>query len=130
MTQASRQAFLNLAPKLPKRRRAVYGVVEGSIIGVTFKDVMAALRWPVNCVSGRLSELEESGLIKTKDERRDGMSVYVQGDGRPMRKKGKRARGTVVHRRFDPELQKTFLEIELDEQENSPFGGGRVRISW
>ncbi len=130
MTQASRQAFLNLAPNLPKRRRAVYGVVEGSIVGITITDVMAALRWPINCVSGRLTELQDSGLIKTEDERRDGMSVYVLGDGRPMRKKGKRARGTVVHRRFDPELRKTILHIELDENENSPDSDGRVKVIW
>lgn len=131
MSTASMQAFLDLEPKLPKRRRAVYDCIKNSAIGMTIKDLEFALRWPANCISGRLTELEEAGLIKRKEEKRDGMSIYILGDGRPIGKRNKkRAKGTVVHRRFDPELQRTILEVELDALETSPNGGCRVKVSW
>jgi len=57
--------------RLGARQRTVAQVVskEGSE-GLTVYEVAEALKWPINSVSGRLSELERSGIIHDSGRRR------------------------------------------------------------
>jgi len=49
---------------LPERRRAVLGIIASEPNGLPLFRVVQKIGWPVNCVSGRITELAKEGLIE------------------------------------------------------------------
>lgn len=48
-----------IKPDLPEKRQRVYEVILAHPNGITNKDIAKALRWPINCVTGRVAELRD-----------------------------------------------------------------------
>lgn len=54
-----------IKPKLPEKRMRVYEVILGHPEGITRKQIAKTLGWPINCVTGRVTELrDEHHLIQ------------------------------------------------------------------
>jgi len=64
-------AFKDIKPSLPRKRQEVYSVIASRSEGMALFEVAKALRWPVHCVSGRITELSEAGYIEDSGKRRD-----------------------------------------------------------
>ena len=53
-----------IKPGLPEKRMRVYEVILQHPEGITRKEIARILRWPINCVTGRVTELRDKhGLI-------------------------------------------------------------------
>ena len=63
-------AFRDIKPSLPEKRQQVYSVIASRPEGMALFEVAKALRWPVHCVSGRITELREAGYIEDSGKRR------------------------------------------------------------
>ena len=48
-----------IKPKLPEKRMRVYEVILSHPEGVTRKQIAKHLGWPINCVTGRVTELRD-----------------------------------------------------------------------
>jgi len=54
-----------IKPDLPEKRQRVYEVILQHPEGITRKQIAKALGWPINCVTGRVTELrDQEGLIR------------------------------------------------------------------
>lgn len=53
-----------------KSRRTVFNVVKDSVYGVTLFEIVRKLQWPVNSISGRITELSHAGVIEDTGKRR------------------------------------------------------------
>ena len=54
-----------IKPDLPEKRRMVYEVILSNPGGITRKGIARVLGWPINCVTGRVTELRDKHhLIK------------------------------------------------------------------
>ena len=68
-TQKAAWSFI--LPKLAQKQREVLLCVAGrGSEGATIYDVSESLKWPLNSVSGRLTELEDKGAIFDSTRRR------------------------------------------------------------
>ena len=62
--KATRNAtYSMIKPDLPEKRQRVYEVILQHPQGVTRKQIAGELGWPINCVTGRVTELRDSGFI-------------------------------------------------------------------
>jgi len=61
-------AYQDIKDKLPERRRKVFEVIARSK-GVASFEIAMILNWPINCVSGRVTELADAGIIEDKSGR-------------------------------------------------------------
>jgi len=60
MGKAVRNAtFHMIQAGLPEKRRMVYEVILAHPGGITRKQIAKALCWPINCVTGRVTELRD-----------------------------------------------------------------------
>jgi predicted transcriptional regulator len=68
-----RHAWEWLQEKLPKKRAAVFGAILSSDYrgGATIYEIAEDLKWPINCISGRVTELADAGLIHDSQQRRN-----------------------------------------------------------
>jgi len=69
---ANRNAtFMMIQPELPEKRQKVYNIIlSKGKKGVTRKEIASALGWPINCVTGRVTELRDKhNLIVEPDSR-------------------------------------------------------------
>ena len=74
-----RDAYKAILEKLPERRRAVLSALIAEPEGLTTQEICNRLGWPINCVSGRISELKEAQLVEASGKtRRNDLS------GRPV----------------------------------------------
>lgn len=91
-------AYASILEHLPESRRHVYNIIASfGSHGVSTLDVSHTLSWPINCVSGRITELAKEGLIRDSGQRGVNPS-------------GKRCiLWTVEGPRFDEKGQGTFL---------------------
>ena len=48
-----------IKPDLPEKRQRVYEVILAHPDGITNKQIASILRWPINCVTGRVAELRD-----------------------------------------------------------------------
>lgn len=65
-----RQAWKDIQDKLPESRQEVLRLLKAyGGFGATTYRISEALGWPINCVSGRVTELTKSGLIKDSGRR-------------------------------------------------------------
>lgn len=48
-----------IKPDLPEKRQRVYEIILAHPKGITSKDIAKALKWPINCITGRVSELRD-----------------------------------------------------------------------
>lgn len=70
MLDTQREAYEAILEKLPERRRAVADVILGSKDrGACLWDIALYLDWPINCVSGRVTELAKAGIITDSGRR-------------------------------------------------------------
>jgi hypothetical protein len=67
--QTQLDAYLALKPKLSQRQGQVLYSVEHLGEACLF-DLVDWLQWPVNCVSGRITELVKRGLLEDSRKRR------------------------------------------------------------
>lgn len=77
MTTASKDAYVAIVDKLPKKRAAVFAAI-GNSGGSTIREACAHLAWPHTTVSARIHELAEAGLIKGTSFKRDGQTVWLR----------------------------------------------------
>lgn len=64
MLDTQRESHEAILEKLPERRAAVARVIRGAgEKGATLFDIAFYLSWPINCVSGRVTELAKAGVI-------------------------------------------------------------------
>jgi len=79
--KAVRNATYNMIkPKLPEKRQRVYEVILKHPEGITRKKIAREITesgWPINCVTGRVTELLNSNLIKE-----DGIEYTPSHDGK------------------------------------------------
>lgn len=65
-----REAWDSIQETLPTSRLEVFKHIACfGAFGVTTMMVASRLGWPINCVSGRITELAKSGLIKDSGRR-------------------------------------------------------------
>jgi hypothetical protein len=135
VTQASNQAYFDLVPKLPARRRAVYeAILRNSPHGLCIGEICQVLDWTPNRVSGRLTELARSGWIKGTKERRNRQTVWVIGDRKTiparLRKGRKRMTGTVLGRARLFEENATEFTVRVKGWGEAPEPGEEVKLEW
>lgn len=63
-------AYYEVEPKLPSKRKAVYYQIKGTVGGMTLWEIARAMKWTINNVSGRVTELAKAGLVKDSGWRR------------------------------------------------------------
>ena len=82
-------AYEKIAASLPEKRATVFqAILACGARGATLRELVAALGWTINRISGRVSELANSGYLREVGAR-DGMTVWVaceDGAARPKRK--------------------------------------------
>lgn len=64
MRDTQKSAWQSLEPTLPDRRAEVLAYIASRPEGAASFEIAEALHWPINCVSGRVTELFDSGLIR------------------------------------------------------------------
>ncbi len=65
-----REAWESIKHNLADSRRAVLSVIENhGDFGVSTYSISDILGWPINCVSGRVTELTKLGIIKDSGRR-------------------------------------------------------------
>jgi len=69
--------YHQIKPELPEKRQRVFEVILVHPKGITNKQIALELKWPINCVTGRVSELREAGFIKA-----DGVKYLPDHEGR------------------------------------------------
>jgi len=75
--KATRNAnFQMIKKELPEKRLLVYEVIIQNPNGITRKGIAKALGWAINCVTGRVTELKQAGLIVE-----DGIEYTSNHDG-------------------------------------------------
>jgi len=52
-------AYRMIKPELPEKRQRVYEIILSHPDGVTRKQIARELGWPINCVTGRVTELRD-----------------------------------------------------------------------
>jgi len=57
------ESFIKIGPKLYARQASVFQVIAGSDNGMPLFKIVDKLGWPINRVSGRVTELAKRGLI-------------------------------------------------------------------
>lgn len=62
------EAYQSLRPALSHRRKLVYEVISKYNIGLGLFEIQQKLGWPINCVSGRVTELRKLGLIEDRGQ--------------------------------------------------------------
>jgi predicted transcriptional regulator len=98
----SREANRKAAPSKAESRQRVLEVLARD--GMTCKEIAAKLGVPMHKVSGRLSELEADGLIKTFGRRDGGGVRWLTGKGRE--------KAAVV---FRPRVSSPNAKVEFQE---------------
>ena len=64
-TSVRNATYQMIKPDLPDKRQRVYEIILQHPEGVTRKQIAKALGWPINCVTGRVTELrDKEGLIR------------------------------------------------------------------
>jgi predicted transcriptional regulator len=76
LQQTSLEAFREVRRRLTQKQREVLAVFGRNPL--TNKQVSEILRWPINCVTPRVLELRNEGLLK------EDRKVYDQRTGRRM----------------------------------------------
>ena len=64
-----RAAYEDLLPKLGEKRAVVYLAILDK--PSTLFELEARLGWPINCISGRVSELKDRELIESRGRRQN-----------------------------------------------------------
>lgn len=71
------EAYTEILPKLPAARRAVWGAISAlGEHGATLAELVGLLSWPINRISGRVSELSELGYLREAGQR-GGQTVWA-----------------------------------------------------
>jgi hypothetical protein len=71
MKDTQMESLESEAPTIPAKRRKVFDFIESrSVLGATLFEISLSLSWPVNCVSGRVTELAKDMRIKDSGLRR------------------------------------------------------------
>lgn len=95
------EAWEAIQESLPESRRSVLRMIENSgNQGITTFDIAKKLMMPINCISGRVTELNDVGIVM--DSGRRGVNPS-----------GKRAILWIVNKtpfKFDPKGQGQFFE--------------------
>lgn len=68
--QTQFEAYEDLKPTLCRRRESVLSVIAHHDRGLALFEIEILLRWPINCISGRVTELRKAGRIIDSTERR------------------------------------------------------------
>lgn len=70
MRDTQMQAWDDIQEKLPFTRKKVFDVIKNhGDFGATTVTLSMVLGWPINCVSGRVTELCDAGLIRDSGRR-------------------------------------------------------------
>ncbi len=70
MKDTRKESLESIAVVLPERRFKVYEAIKNSFDGLSVYDIVALLGWPINCVSGRISELARDKHILDSSRRK------------------------------------------------------------
>jgi predicted Rossmann fold nucleotide-binding protein DprA/Smf involved in DNA uptake len=65
-----REAYESIKTELPDKREEVRQVIHRSMYGLTLFEICQQLHWPINSVSGRVTELHKEGWIRDSGRRR------------------------------------------------------------
>lgn len=58
------EAFREILPTLPAKRAAVHGAISSQgEHGATLSELVGLLAWPINRISGRVTELSRAGML-------------------------------------------------------------------
>lgn len=68
MRDTQRESWDALQAKLPVHRGAVLAMIRERR-QITTQGLSDALKWPINCVSGRVTELADAGFIRDSGKR-------------------------------------------------------------
>lgn len=86
ISDTQKESWDSLQPTLGEKQKAVLDVI--NIKPSTLFEIACTLRWPVNRVSGRISELRDAGLIVDTGLRRvnpdSGKRGIIWGTPRPV----------------------------------------------
>lgn len=67
--ETQREAYDDLIPKLGEKRAVVYLAICNR--PSTLFEIQARLGWPINCISGRVTELKDRELIEERGRRQN-----------------------------------------------------------
>lgn len=63
-------AWISIQDSLPSSRREVFQVIsQAGEQGVSTVAIAETLHWPINCVSGRITELRNGGVVRDSGRR-------------------------------------------------------------
>lgn len=62
-------AWKSVQRQLPKCRQQVFDVIARNSDGITSEQIAVTLEWPINSISGRVTELQRLGRIKDSGRR-------------------------------------------------------------
>ena len=63
-------AFDSIQEKLPRARQTVLDVISAAgESGIALHEISERLHWPINCVSGRVTELRKLGRVRDSGRR-------------------------------------------------------------
>jgi len=129
-TPAKMQAFLEIEPKLPARRKEVWLAV-CALGSATLNDIRAATGRPLHCLSGRVTELAEKGWLVNTGTTRHGQTVWSVGDGTGGRgpRRTKQV-GVITRSTLDTSDGSLLVEIRLDKAWTDIQPGKRVTLIW
>lgn len=74
---ASVAAFTQAQLKFGTQREEIYALLRSRRMGLTSKEIAPHFGWPLNAMSGRLTELKRDGKIRGTKQRRNGAEVLV-----------------------------------------------------
>ena len=75
MQDTSIDAYVAIQPRLPKKQKDVYRLLSEATrqgVGMTNYELARALHWQINCVTGRVKELRDLGLVVKSGRRFNG----------------------------------------------------------
>ena len=64
-----RAAHKEILPELSDKRLQVYNIIADAKRGIALYLIAEKLHWPINCVSGRVTELHDLGYIVDSGQR-------------------------------------------------------------
>lgn len=81
--QTRNQAYLEVLGSLPEKRRIVYQTIR--LLGrATNKQIAEFLNWPINCVTGRVTELAKMFLVKSESKDDQTLTGYEHAIWQPV----------------------------------------------
>lgn len=69
MPETQFESYKKLWPTIGRKQREVLSVIQRSPCGLALFEISESLGWPLHCVSGRVTELKDVGLVQDSGKR-------------------------------------------------------------